>query len=336
MTAADLSARDTLMRMTNGFQVSQAIHVAATLGIADLLRDGPKSVDELAGASGTHAAALYRLLRALASVGVFVEADGRFGLTPLGEYLRTDIPGSVGPWAMLIGRPYVWTSWGDLLSSVRSGTPAFPRVHGTNAWHYRKVHPEENIIFNAAMTALSAGVAEAVVSSYTFSRITVLADVGGGEGALLAAILAATPSLRGILFDQPHVVATANAFLERAGVADRGEIVSGSFFDAVPQADGYLLKSIVHDWDDAGALDILKVVRAAITDTGRVLLVERLIRAGNDPDPAKFADLTMLVQLGGRERTADEFGSLYDQAGFSLTNVIPTPSPFSIIEGAPA
>jgi hypothetical protein len=237
---------------------------------------------------------------------------------------------------MLIGRPYVWTSWGDLLSSVTTGTPAFPRVHGTSAWHYREVHPEENVIFNSAMTALSAGVAEAVVSSYAFSRMSVLADVGGGEGALLAAILAANPALRGILFDQPHVVATAQPLLERAGVADRCEIVSGSFFDAVPRTDGYLLKSIVHDWDDAGAVDILKVVRAAITDTGRVLVVERVIRPGNDPDPAKFADLTMLVQLGGRERTADEFGSLYDQAGFTLTNIIPTASPFSIIEGAPA
>jgi|SRR5579872_430568 len=336
MTAADLSARDTLMRMTNGFQVSQAIHVAATLEIADLLRNGARSVDELAKATGTHAPALYRLLRALGSVGVFVEADGRFGLTPLGEYLRSDVPGSVGPWAVLIGRPYFWTNWGDLLSSIRSGTPAFPRVHRTNAWHYREGHPEENVIFNAAMTALSAGVAEALVSSYTFSGMTVLADVGGGEGALLAAILSATPSLRGILFDQLHVVASARDLLERAGVANRCEIVSGSFFDAVPRADGYLLKSIVHDWDDAGALEILKVVRAAITDTGRVLLVERLIRPGNDPDPAKFSDLNMLVQLGGRERTADEFESLYDQAGFSLTNVISTPSPFSIIEGAPA
>jgi hypothetical protein len=338
MTAGELSLRDTMLRMTNAFQVSQAIHVAATLGIADLLEDESRSMDDLAEATGTHAPTLYRLLRALASVGVFAETpDGRFGLTPLAEYLRTDAPGSLRAWAMQVGQPYFWASWGHLLHSVRTGESAFPELHGTTAWEYRAAHPEEDAIFNAAMTSLSAGVVEAVVQSYDFSGISVLADVGGGEGGLLAAILAANPGLRGVLFDQSHVVATAGALLERAGVADRCEVIGGSFFEAVPAgADAYLLKSIVHDWDDNVVIEILRTCRKAIAGTGRLLVVEPIIRPGNEPDSAKFSDLNMLVMLGGRERTADDFGRLYAEAGFRLTEIIPTGSPFNILEGTPS
>jgi hypothetical protein len=338
MAADQLSTRDTLWRMTTAYQVSQAIHVAATLGIADLLEDGARSADELAEATGTHPPALYRTLRALASVGVFAEeTDGRFGLTPLAEHLRTDAPGSLRSWAMLMGRPYFFTSWGHLLHSVKTGEAAFPEVYGTTAWEYRAAHPEEGAIFDAAMTGLSGAEAEAVVRSYDFSAIGILVDVGGGEGALLAAILAANPALRGVLFDQPHVVAGAGPLLEQAGVADRCEVVGGSFFEGVPEgADAYLLKSIVHDWDDASAIEILRKCRAAMADTGRLLLVERGIRPGNEPDPAKFIDLMMLVMLGGRERTADEYGRLYAEAGFRLTNIIPaTGSLLVIIEGVP-
>jgi hypothetical protein len=337
MTADELSTRDTLWRMTNGFQVSQAIHVVATLGIADLLKDGPKSADELAEATGTHASALYRILRALASVGVFAEqSDGRFGLTPLAEHLRTDVPGSLRSWAMLIGRPYYFTTWGYLLHSVRTGEPAFPHVYGMPAWEYRASHPEESALFDGAMTGLSLAEAEAVVRNYDFLGIGVLVDVGGGKGALLAAILAANPALRGILFDQPHVVADAKDLLERAGVADRCEVVDGDFFKAVPGgADAYLLKSIIHDWDDASAIEILRKCRAAMADSGRLLLVERGIRPANEPDPAKFIDLMILVMLGGRERTAEEYERLYIEAGFKLTNTIHAGSLLDIIEGVP-
>jgi hypothetical protein len=337
MTADELSTRDTLWRMTNGFQVSQAIHVVATLGIADLLKDGPKSADELAEATGTHASALYRILRALASVGVFAEqSDGRFGLTPLAEHLRTDVPGSLRSWAMLIGRPYYFTTWGHLLHSVRTGEPAFPHVYGMPAWEYRASHPEESALFDGAMTGLSLAEAEAVVRNYDFLGIGVLVDVGGGKGALLAAILAANPALRGILFDQPHVVADAKDLLERAGVADRCEVVDGDFFKAVPGgADAYLLKSIIHDWDDASAIEILRKCRAAMADSGRLLLVERGIRPANEPDPAKFIDLMILVMLGGRERTAEEYERLYIEAGFKLTNTIHAGSLLDIIEGVP-
>lgn len=336
MTADKLPPRETILRMINGYRVSQALHAVAMLGIADLLQAGPKGVDELAKATGTHAPTLSRLLVALASVGVFAETDGHFGLTPLAECLRTDSPDSVRAWAMNIGLQFHWTSWGHLLDSVRTGEPSFPQLYGTTVWDYRSRHPEENDIFNAAMTALSMGVGDAVVRSYDFSRFGVLVDVGGGEGALLAAILAANPSLRGILFDQPHVVASAEALLDRAGVAERCQIVTGSFFESAPAgADAYLLKSIVHDWDDATAVTILRRCREAIVDTGKLLVVEHVIRSANEPDPAKFLDLSMLVMLGGRERAAEDFGRIYAEAGFRLTEVIPTGSGFSIIEGAP-
>ncbi len=337
MSAAEIPPRDALLRMTNAFQASQAIHVAATLGIADLLEDGPRHVDELAQTTGTHAPTLYRLLRALASVGVFAEQpNGQFGSTTLAEYLRTNAPRSLRAWAMQIGQQYLWTSWGHLLHSVRTGEPAFPELHGTTAWEYRAAHPEEDAVFNAAMTALSAGVAETIVQSYDFSGMDVLMDVGGGEGVLLAAILAENPALRGVLFDQPHVLTGANDLLEREGVVDRCEVVSGSFFEAVPGgADAHLLKSIVHDWDDAATVKILRACRAAIANTGRLLVVEPIIQPGNEPDPAKFSDLNMLVMLGGQERTADDFERLYAEAGFRLSDIIRTESLMAIIEGVP-
>ncbi len=308
-----------------------------TLGIADRLRDGPRSVDELAEATGTHAPTLYRLLRALASVGIFAEdADGRFSMTLPAEYLRTDAPGSLSAWATFIGRPYTWSTWAHLLDSVKTDEPAFPKLHGATSWEYRAARPEEGAIFDAAMTGLSSLAAEAVVQGFDFSQIGVLVDVGGGHGELLAAILKANPTLRGILFDQPHVVAGARALLEQAGVADRCEVVGGSFFEAVPEgADAYLLKSVIHDWDDAAAAEILGKCRAAMPETGRLLLVERLVGPPNEPDPAKFSDLNMLVELGGRERTAEEFEKLYAEAGFELTDVIETGSPYRVIEGTP-
>ena len=229
------SPRDALLRMIDGYQVSQAIHVAATLGAADLLRNGPRNADELAEVTGTHAPTLKRLLRALASVGVFAEGDendGRLGLTPLAEYLRTDVPESVRAWAVHLGQPYYWSAWTGLLGS---GKAAFPELHGTTVWEYRSSRPEERAIFDATMTGLSAVVAETVVQRYDFSRFGVLADVGGGLGTFLTAILKANPRLRGVLFDQPQVVAHASPWLEGAGVTHRCEVVGGSFFEGVPE-----------------------------------------------------------------------------------------------------
>jgi hypothetical protein len=336
MVASEQASRDALWRMTNAYQVSQAIHVAASLGIADHLRDGPKSVEELAAATGSHGPSLYRLLRALASVGIFVEDDRRFDLTPLAEYLRSDMPGSVRAWATMVGRPYAWSTWSSLGSSIATGEPAFPALHGMSAWDYRAAHPEESAIFDTAMNSLATTAAGAVVGSYDFSGVGVLADIGGGQGELLAGILASNPTMRGILFDQPHVVAGAAPTLERAGVADRCEVIGGSFFEGVPRgADAYLLKSVIHDWDDPPAVEILRQCRTAIGDIGKLLLVEYLVRPGNEPDPLKFRDLMMLVMVGGRERTAEDFRRLYTEAGFRLMEVIPT-APYHVIVGVPA
>lgn len=252
MIPLGLSGSDTLRLMINGFWISQALHVAATLGLADLLRDGPQTADHLATRCGAHGPSLYRLLRALASLGIFAEdSRGRFELTPLAEHLRTDAPSSHAAWAIWSGQKPTWAMWGELLHCIRTGEAGFSKAYGTAVWDYYAAHPEQNAIFNAAMTGTSRAEAEILADSYDFSRIHSLVDVGGGEGVLLAVLLAANPAMRGILFDQPHVVSGAKAVLESAGVAHRSEMRSGDFFRAVPSgADAYVLKSIVHDWDD--------------------------------------------------------------------------------------
>jgi hypothetical protein len=267
-------------------------------------------------------------------VGIFREVDGSVHLTPLAEHLQSDAPGSLRAWAMHVGQPYYWTGWDHLLDSVRTGEPAFSALFGMSPWEYREAHPDVDAIFNAAMSGLSAGVVEGVVEAYDFSGIDTLVDVGGGQGALLPAILTANPGLRGVLFDQPHVLQDAEALLAQAGVASRCRLVGGSFFDSIPAgADAYILKSIIHDWDDTAAVNILRSCRDAMAVDGRVLLVEHVIQAGNDPDPAKYMDLNMLVMLGGRERTVDDFRTLLAGAGLRLTRVVPTRSGFSVIEG---
>ena len=326
-----------LTRLVNGYQVSQAIHVVATLGIADLLRDGPRTSDDLAAAAGVHPRALYRVLRALAAVGVFREGEGRsFSLTPMGEGLRSDATDPVGPWAAFIGRPYYWQAWAHLLHSVRTGENAFRHVHGADVWEYRARHPEEGAIFDHAMTGLSRGVAGAVVSAYDFSRFGRVVDVGGGQGALLVAILAAHPGMRGVLFDQPHVVTRAGEVLRAAGVGDRCEVVGGSFFEVVPGGgDAYLLKAILHDWDDAASTAILEACRRAMRTEAKLLVLERVIAPPNESPDAKFGDLNMLVSPGGQERTGDEFAALFAATGFRLAAVVPTGTRFSVIEGVP-
>jgi SAM-dependent methyltransferase len=335
---SDPSARAELMRLINGFQVSQAIHVAATLGIADCLLGGARSAGELADATGTNPQALYRLLRALAAIGIFREqADRRFQLTPMGECLAATTAGSIAGWAAFIGRPYYWQAWGHLLHSVRTGENAFRDLHGTDVWDYRGHHPEETAIFDRAMTAISRGVGDAVAAAWDFGRAHRVIDIGGGHGALLAAILRAHPGPRGVLFDQPHVVTGADAGLREAGVRDRCEIVAGSFFDALPEgADVHLLKSILHDWDDAPAVAILKNCRRALVAGGRLLVVEPIVGPPNEGPEAKLSDLNMLVSPGGQERTKAEFATLFAAAGFRLADIHPAGPRFNVIAGAPA
>lgn len=326
-----------LRRLSNGYQVSQAIHVAATLGLADLLKDGARSSDELAAATGTHAPSLYRLLRALAGVGVFrEEADRRFAPTPLGECLRFDAPEPVGGWAAFIGESYHWQAWSQLLYSIQTGESAFRHVHGMDSWSYRARHPELSATFDRAMTDSSRQVAQAVLAAYDFGQFARLVDVGGGQGAFLAAVLAQCPGVQGVLFDQPHVVAGADRVLQAAGVADRCRVVGGSFFESVPDGgDGYMLKAVLHDWDDEPAVAILRSCRRAMPAQGKLLVIERSIEGPNEDPDGKFSDLNMLVSLGGRERTGHEYATLFAAADFQLAGATRTEIEISVIEATP-
>jgi hypothetical protein len=318
-----------LWNLVNGYRVSQAIYVAATLGLANALADGPRTSAELAGETDADPDALYRLLRALASVGVFYEDDARrFSLTPLGEGLRSDRAGSIRGWAAFIGRPYYWQAWGNLLHSVQTGENAFRHVHGVDVWDYRTKHPEESPIFDRAMTDLTKRVTARVLEEYDFGRFGTIVDVGGGQGALLTALLEANPGVNGVLFDQPHVVANAS-------VPENCRVVGGSFFESVPEGgDVYLLKWIVHDWDDEEAIAILRACRRAMSADAVVLLIERVVGEPNEDPATKFSDLNMLVSPGGRERTVDEYAALFDAAGLRL-NTVSGGNPVSVIEALP-
>jgi O-methyltransferase domain/IclR helix-turn-helix domain len=336
MNEPNVAAAARMYELTTGAWVSQAIYVAAGIGVADRLAAGPRPVTEIAEETGTHAPTLYRLLRALADIGVFAELDGRrFALTGLGELLRGDVPGSMRSWAMMLGRPFHLRVWADLAESLRSGEPAFERVHGQSGFEYLRDHPEDGQVLNEAMTAASAQFIAPVVDSYDFGVFKTVVDVGGGQGALLAAVLAANPGVHGVLFDQPHVISGAGRPLEDAGVADRCERVGGDFFDSVPTGDAYLLSNVLHDWDDERCAAILASVREAMNDDGRVLLGEAVLPDAVAPHPAKWIDLEMLVMGGGRQRTEREYRELFHEAGLRLTRVIPTHVMFDLVEAEP-
>ncbi|MGA3043571.1 MAG: methyltransferase [Bryobacteraceae bacterium] len=314
-----------------GVIAAQAIYVAAKLRIPDLLASGPKTVEELASDCGAHAPALERLLRALATLEMFAPApDGRFHNTPLTEMLCSDHPQRLRDGALLLPAPFLWRPLGDLYESVRTGEPAFQRVFGQRFFEYLATHPGDAAVFNAAMTQGIAWSTPALLAAYDFSRFERLVDVGGGEGALLRDILAATPRLRGLLFDLPAVVAGAGGIL--AGeIAARCEIVGGDFFDSVPEgADAYLLKGVIHDWPDDDAARILRNTRRAIPAGGTLLVVEPIDSGAR---PAGLSDLLMLA-IGGRDRSETEFRALLAAAGFELTRLIPTEAS-SVIECHP-
>jgi SAM-dependent methyltransferase len=320
----DQDPANAIRRLIDGYQVSQAIHVAATLGIADLLADACRTSDELAALTATHAPTLYRMLRALASADVLRELDGhRFELTPIGECLRSDVGDSITGWAAFIGTRSHWEAWSDLQHSVRTGENAFRHVHGIDPWTYRSTRPEEGAVFDRAMRSLSRRANAALLAAYDFRRFRTIVDVGGGNGGLIAAVLGAYPDMHGVLFDQPHVIAAAPALLEQAGVADRCRIVEGNFFESVPDgADACLLRAVIHDWDEEDAVRILTVVRRALRSDAILLLIEHLIGPPNEGRDAKFSDLNMLVAPGGRERTREEFEVLLAESDFRLSRVL--------------
>lgn len=321
-----------LLALVRGHRLTDMIGVVARLGIPDLLARGASDAGTIAGATGTHAPTLYRLLRTLAAAGVLREDDqGRFSLTAAGAYLASDHAESLAGWVSLIDRPTMREAWANLEHSIRTGENSFRALHGEDVWEWRRHEPDEQAIFNRAMASLSAGVGTAVAKAFDFGSAAVVADIGGGSGSLLAAILGEHQHLRGILFDQPAVVAHPEE-LERAGVLDRCEVVGGSFFDGVPAgAQVYLLKAILHDWEDAESTSILRSVRAVIPADGALLVVERVIGPPNEDLEGKLSDLHMLVMPGGRERTEPEWRALLDAGGFSLETIRPIPGTWEVV-----
>jgi hypothetical protein len=326
-----------ILAMLTGTWKAQALYAAAKLGLADLLKDGPRAPAELADVTGTHAPSLYRLLRALASVGVFSEqVDGKFGLTPLAECLRSDVPSSQRAAALMMGEEH-FQAWADVLHSLRTGQPAFDRRFGMPIFQYLAANPGPAQVFDAAMTSVHGAETQAMLDVYDFTNIGSLVDVGGGNGTTLAAVLRKYPAIRGILFDRPDVVERARANLRAAGVESRCRTAAGDFFQAVPEGgDAYLLRHIIHDWDDEQSRTILANVRQAGGKAATLLLVESVIPPGNEPFNAKWLDLNMLVIPGGKERTEAEYRELYAAAGFRLSRVVPTRLEVSVIEGMPA
>jgi SAM-dependent methyltransferase len=331
-----------LLRLLDGYRAVQALYAAAELGLADHLAPGARDADQLARAVGANPESLRRLLRALASLGVVVEnAGGDFALAAAGEPLRSNVPGSLRAAVIYYGGRRHWTAWGQLLHSVRSGSPAFGGTSPTSFAEMASRAPEAAQAFNEAMAALSGPVSTAVVAAYDFSAARLVVDVGGGHGTLLAAVLAANPHLRGILFDLPAVVAGAHGRLRIAAVAERCDVVAGDAFAAVPGGgDVYLLEWILHDWSDEQSIALLRNCRRAIAEDGRLLLVERVLperaEASAAAAPAFFSDLNMLLLSSGRERTAVEYRELLRRAGFALRRIIPIAAPHSIVEAAPA
>src|SRR5262245_50848351 len=314
-----------MRRLIVGHAVTIAISTVATLRIADHLAEGPKATAELARLAGAHEGFLRRVLRYLASGGVFAALEGdRFALTDRSHWLRSAVPGSVHARAMSTGSAVSWTGWGHMLASVQSGTSAMTLAYGQSLFDYLKIGPDA-ATFNSFMAAQTAASVTALLEAYDFSDAREVVDIGGGHGALLAGILRAQDAARGVLFDMPQVVANAQPLLERAGVAGRCRLVGGDFFAAVPAgADLYLLKFILHDWSDAECVRILRNCRQAMAPGGRVLIIEHLLSEASGPDFARFMDVNMMVFTSGQERSRAEFAALLDAAGLRLRAAVPT------------
>ena len=328
-----------LLQLVSGAFVSAGIYAAAKLGIADLLADGPKSAAELAAKTEMDERSLYRLLRSLASVGAFSEVEPKtFANTPMTETLRSDAPRSTRDLTIWMGEPEHWKVYGDLLYSVKTGKPAWDNVHGEPVFPYLfNTNKELGEIFNRAMTSYSHQSIGPILEAYDFSDAGTIADIAGGYGHLLAAVLAANPTAKGILFDLEAVLKGAPEMLDSYGVADRVELVEGDFFAAIPvKADVYMLKHIIHDWYDDNNQKILRNIRSNMPDDGRVLIIEAVVPEGNTPHFSKIIDLEMLVSPGGVERTPAEFEKLLSDSGFRMTRIIPTKSLMCIVEAVKA
>jgi hypothetical protein len=331
----DQEAIARLDQMIDGGRIAFLIATAAELRLPDLLANGPRTATELAGATATHPSTLGRFLRALEALGMVTTEGDTYALTPLGSALRSDRPERLDLEARYWGSEAHWRPWGHLLDSIRTGEAAFPGIFGMSRWEYQQGHSEFDDLFNALMTRGSQTRQDAILGAYDFSRFGTVADIGGGRGQLLGAILQRYPALHGILFDQPHVLSGAAELLARLGVDDRCTLIPGSFFVRVPSgADAYMLKFILHDWDDDAAASILQTVARAMQPGATLLVIDRVLP--DDAAPPLYdtlMDLHMLVLFAGKERTASEFRRLYEQTGFRLTRILPTSGDLSLIEG---
>jgi hypothetical protein len=314
---------------------SASLYVAITLNVADHLAAGPKDVSDLARATGANEDALFRILRLLVSVGIFAEAGPRrFALNASSELLRKDVPGSLRGIAVFLSDPFHFKVYASLMDSVMTGKPAVDAAFGMPIFDYLAKNPDYSKVFNEAMTAFSAPVVSAALEAYDFSGIGLLVDVAGGHGEVLMSILKKHPKVRGVLTDVGHVIDGAKPRIAGAGLADRCQAVPCDFFAAVPEGgDAYIMKHIIHDWDDARATTILKnIAKAMGPKRGKVILLESVIAGDGAPDFGKFIDIEMLAMPGGKERSADEFRALFAGAGFELTRIVPTQSPLSVVE----
>jgi hypothetical protein len=335
MTSQEPAAR--LGGLLFGYRLSQAASVAASLGVPDALAGGPRGAAELATELGCDPESLYRLLRLLAATEVLHEdGERRFSLTPVGELLRSNVPGSMREVAILQGRPELHAAYGSLEQAIRTGENAFEAHFGESVWAWRSSRPVESSQFNRTMAAWSTMVAPVLATAFDFGSVGTAADIGGGSGSLLAGVLAKHPTLRGIVFDQPAVVAEAEPVLERAGVRERVELVGGDFFVDVPAADVYVMKSILHDWSDEESIRILRTIRSRASQATRLVLVERVLGGPNEDLQGKLSDLHMMVMPGGVERTLEEWRRLLAAGGWKLGETRPLVAGWELIEAAAA
>jgi O-methyltransferase/methyltransferase family protein len=326
-----------ILQVMNGVLVAGAVSCLAQLGIPDLIDASPKSAQELATQLGADPHALYRLMRATASVGVLSEGpDGKFSQTPMSAVLRSKATPSLRAFAIMTGREWHGRGWSNLEYCVRTGKPAMERVYGAPVFEFLKQHPEEAQIFNDAMSALSMIDSPAVAEAYSFEGIRSIVDIAGGHGLLLATILERNPHLQGTLYEMPHVLAGARSGPLKP-VMERCTLASGDMFSSVPAgADAYIMKHIIHDWPDDRCVQLLKACRKGVNPGGKLLVVDSVIQPGNDFSPAKFLDLQMLIFPSGCERTEKQFRDLFAASGWRLNRIIPTAAPDSIVEGFPA
>ena len=328
--------RSALQQSIGGFRVSQLIFVAAKLRVADHLAAGPASVRDLARATGAHDDALYRVLRTLAGFGIFAEDENRtFRLTPSAEYLRSDVPGSLRTTAEVVGEDWMWRAWGGLLQSVTSGETAFDREYGESTWEWFATHDAAAALFDRFMEEVTSADARAIVEAFDFSPFRTVVDVAGGKGMLLTAILQRHPDVRGVLFNLPRVIRSAGE-TPIPEIGSRLEVVGGDFFQAVPAgADLYILKNIIHDWNDERARDILASCRRAMSPVATLLIVEHLVCGPNRPCPGKIGDVQMMVRSGGRNRTAEELRALLASSRLEISRIVPTGSGPDIVVSTP-